>query len=141
MIFMMPNAKLALSMAQVLFTFNENGLLPLNPLLSSVMEKDPLLEKLVQSALAIALSSYTDAISAPTKHRSIKDTKRAERRVDFRRRRVARVQAAARTEVIKRTLLIVWGAGGIISWDETYMGYIMYTCVSVCGLERERKRE
>lgn len=113
MIFMIPKAKLALSIAHVLFTFKENGLLPLNPLLSSVMEKDPLLEKLVQSALVIARSSYTDAISAPTKQRSIKETKRAERRVDFRRRRVARVQAAARTEVMKRTLLFIWSGGGI----------------------------
>lgn len=72
--FMIPNAKLALSIAHVLFTFNENGLLPLKPLLSSVMENDPFLEKVVQSALAIARSSYTDAISAPVMQRSIKET-------------------------------------------------------------------
>lgn len=111
MIFMIPKAKLALSIAHDLFTFNEYGLLPLKPLLSSVTEKYPFLEKVVQSALAIARSSYTDAISAPAKHRSIKETKRAERRVDFRRRTVAMAQAAARMEVIKSTLFF-W-AGGV----------------------------
>lgn len=109
MIFMIPKAKLALSIAHVLFTFNENGLLPLKPLLSSVTEKYPLFEKVVQSAFAISRSSYTDAINAPTKQRSIKETKRAERRVDFRRKTVAMAQAAARTEVIKRTLCIFCG--------------------------------
>lgn len=108
---MIPKAKLAFSIAHVLFTFNENGLLPLNPLLSSVIEKDPLLEKVVQSALAIARSSYTDAISAPTKQRSIKETKRAERRVDFLRRTVAMAQAAARMEVMKSTLFFFFLAG------------------------------
>lgn len=130
MIFMIPKAKLALSMAHVLFTFNENGLLPLNPLLSSVMEKDPLLEKLVQSALAIARSSYTDAISAPTKQRSIKETKRAERRVDFRRRTVARAQAAARTEVMKRTLLFFFEREVLAEMNKMWVLYV-YVCVCV----------
>lgn len=130
MIFMIPKAKLALSMAHVLFTFNEKGLLPLNPLLSSVMEKDPLLEKLVQSALAIARSSYTDAISAPTKQRSIKETKRAERRVDFRRRTVARAQAAARTEVMKRTLLFFFEQEVLAEMNKMWVLYV-YVCVCV----------
>ena len=127
---MIPKAKLALSMAHVLFTFNEKGLLPLNPLLSSVMEKDPLLEKLVQSALAIARSSYTDAISAPTKQRSIKETKRAERRVDFRRRTVARAQAAARTEVMKRTLLFFFEQEVLAEMNKMWVLYV-YVCVCV----------
>lgn len=73
------------------------------------MEKPRDAEKSAQSALAMLRSSYTPAIRAPTKHKSTKDTKIAERRVDFRRSKVARAQAAARTEVMKRTLRTITG--------------------------------
>ncbi len=43
-------------------------------------------------------------MNAPTKHRSTKDTNIADSRVDFRRKRVAIAQAAARTETMKRVL-------------------------------------
>jgi hypothetical protein len=41
-------------------------------------------------------------MKAPTKQRSMKETKVAERRVDERRNRVTRAHAQARTETIKR---------------------------------------
>ena len=43
----------------------------------------------------------------------MKETNKAERRVDFRRNRVARAHTAARTEVMKRTLF------ENVSWDDS----------------------
>lgn len=59
---------------------------------------------LVQFAFAMSRSSYTLAIKAPIKQRSIKETKMADRRVESRRTSVARAQAAARTETMNNTL-------------------------------------
>ena len=61
-------------------------------------------ETSVQSALAMPRNSYTPAISAPMKHRSMKETKMADRRVDLRRSKVVKAQAAARTETMNNTL-------------------------------------
>ncbi len=63
---------------------------------------DPV-EKLEQFALWMPRSSQSAAMKAPTKHRSMNATKRAERRVEPRRRRVTMAHAQARTETIKRT--------------------------------------
>jgi len=43
-------------------------------------------------------------MKAPTKQRSMKETKIAEARVDLWRRRVRSAQTAARTEIMKRVL-------------------------------------
>lgn len=49
MIFMMPKAKLAFSIAHVLLVFNEKGLLPLTPFVLTVNDRpDPSLPNVVQ---------------------------------------------------------------------------------------------
>lgn len=60
-------------------------------------------EKLEQLALPMPRRYQTPAIRAPTKHRSMKATKSADRRVEPRRIRVARAHAQARIETMKRT--------------------------------------
>lgn len=58
MMFMIPKAKLALSIAHVLFVFNEKGLLLLTPLELTVNERpDPLLPKVVQFSWEMKRSS------------------------------------------------------------------------------------
>lgn len=59
--------------------------------------------KLEQLTLPIPSNSTSAAMKAPTKQRSMKATKSADRRVDPSRRRVAMAQAQARMETMKRT--------------------------------------
>ena len=102
--FMMPKAKLALSIAHVLLVLICRPLDPLKPFGPRDTENTPSPLKLVQLAFEILRSSYTPAMKAPTKHRSIKETNMAESRVDLRRKRVTIAQTAPRTETINRVL-------------------------------------
>ena len=102
--FMIPNAKLAFSMAHDLSVARCTPLDPLKPFGPRDTEKAPLLEKEVQLAVDMPRSSYTPAMKAPTKHRSMKETKMADSRVDLCRKRVTMAQIAPRTETMKRVL-------------------------------------
>ena len=102
--FMMPNAKLAFCIAQYLFVFRSRPFEPLTPFVPTETYAGPLSFKVVQLALAIPRNSYTPAMKAPTKQRSMNETKRAERLVELRRNQVAIAQAQARTETMKRVL-------------------------------------
>ena len=102
--FIMPKAKLALSIAHVLLVLICRPLDPLTPFGPRDTEKTPFPLKLVQLALDILRSSYTPAMKAPTKQRSMKETKMAESRVDLRRKRVTMAQTAPRTETMNRVL-------------------------------------
>ena len=61
------------------------------------------LEKLEQLAPPMSRRYQTAAMKAPTKQRSMKATNSAERRVEPRRTSVARAQAQARIDTMKRT--------------------------------------
>ena len=102
--FIMPKAKLALSIAHVLLVLICRPLDPLKPFGPKDTENTPFPLKLVQLAFEMLRSSYTPAMKAPTKHRSMKETNMAESRVDLRRKRVTIAQTAPRTETIKRVL-------------------------------------
>lgn len=102
--FIMPKAKLALSMAHVLLVLICRPLDPLKPSGPRDTENTPFPLKLVQLALDIPRSSYTPAMKAPTKQRSMKETNMAESRVDLRRKRVTIAQTAPRTETMNRVL-------------------------------------
>ena len=102
--FIMPKAKLALSMAHVLLVLICRPLDPLTPFGPRDTENTPFPLKLVQLALDILRSSYTPAMKAPTKQRSMKETKMADSRVDFRRKSVTMAQTAPRTETMNRVL-------------------------------------
>ena len=103
--FIMPNAKLAFNIEQVLLGSAAKGELDVCPKYPNgprLMYSGPEV-KLVQLALAMSRSSTTLAMRAPTKQKSMKDTKMADSRVDRRRRRVARLQTSASTDVMKST--------------------------------------
>ena len=112
---MMPRAKEALSKAHVLLTLMDIGValmlsgeivtVPPELLTPPELLRPPEADE--QLAFAIPRSSYTPAIKAPTKQRSIKATKCADRRVESRRTRVTSAQAAARTETMNSTLYFV----------------------------------
>ena len=102
--FIMPKAKLALSIAHVLSVLICRPLDPLNPFGPRDTENVPSPLKFVQLALDILRSSYTPAMKAPTKQRSMKETKMADSRVDLRRKRVTIAQTAPRTETMNRVL-------------------------------------
>ena len=111
--FIIPNAKHAFNMAHTLFALAEKDvLLMLRGDMVTVFPPDvvtpPVVlippETSIQFAFAMKRSSYTLAIRAPIKQRSMKETKMADRRVESRRTRVARAQAAARTETMNNTL-------------------------------------
>ena len=53
--------------------------------------------------MAIPRRKYTAAMKAPTKHRSMNATKRADRRVELSLIKVAKAHAQARIETMKRT--------------------------------------
>ena len=103
--FMMPNAKHAFNIEHVLLTSTAKGELEVCPKYPNgprLIYSGPDV-KLVQLALAMSRSSTTLAIKAPTKQRSMKETKMADSRVERRRKRVAALQTAARTDVMKST--------------------------------------
>lgn len=111
--FIIPNAKHAFNMEHVLFALAEKGVklmlrgdmvtvFPPDVVTPPVVSIPP--ETLVQFAFAMPRNSYTLAIKAPIKQRSMKETKMADRRVESRRTRVAKAQAAARTETMNSTL-------------------------------------
>ena len=102
--FIMPNAKLALSMAHVLLVLICRPLDPLTPFGPRDTENTPFPLKVVQLAVDILRNSYTPAMKAPTKQRSMKETKMADSRVDLRRKRVTMAQTAPRTETMNRVL-------------------------------------
>lgn len=102
--FMMPKAKLALSIAHVLLVLICRPLDPLKPFGPRDTENTPFPLKLVQLAFEMLRSSYTPAMKAPTKQRSMKETNMADSRVDLRRRRVTMAQTAPRTETMNRVL-------------------------------------
>ena len=102
--FIMPKAKLALSMAHVLLVLICRPLDPLTPFGPRDTENTPFPLKVVQLAWDILRNSYTPAMKAPTKQRSMKETKMADSRVDFRRKRVTMAQTAPRTETMNRVL-------------------------------------
>ena len=102
--FMMPNAKLAFSIAQSFLMLAEYPLDPETPLVPTLMYVGPLSVTLEQLALAMPRSSYTPAMNAPTKQRSTKATKRVDLWVDLRRKRVRIAHTAARVETMKRVL-------------------------------------
>ena len=105
--FMIPKAKLAFNIEQVLLLSTWMGLDPLAlaPLPSMLMlaPKFGLKLKSVQFALAMFRSWKTPAMKSPTKQRSTKETKMAVSRVDLRRKRVTIAHTTARTETMKRT--------------------------------------
>ena len=101
-IFMIPKAKLAFSIAHCLFVFAV-GTVPYIPK-PSPDAPTVVVVKFVQLALAMNRSSYTPAIRAPTKQRSINATNRADRRVELRRKAVIIAQTVASTVTINRTL-------------------------------------
>lgn len=101
---MIPNAKQVLSMAQVLFR-STVGLCVSMPQYPNgpreTMTEPP--SQCEQFSSAMKRSSYTPAIKAPKKQRSIKATKIAERRVVLYRMVVSRAQNTATTLTMKST--------------------------------------
>jgi len=102
-IFIMPNAKLAFNIAQVLFVRTFTPLIENEPTEDEPLTIDPPRDQSVQSHRAAARSAYTAPIKAPTKRRSTKATKWELFLERWYVKSVATAQAQPRTETIKST--------------------------------------